>query len=300
MRYTNTNNICSQIVEAIENDDYDVPRNENVLPAHALFTPVKQTVLKQRHDDEIVTDVADEVWSLLGRAVHYILAKNKSDDVLIETRVEAFLIIGEKEYAITGKPDYFDTKTGVLHDFKITSTWSYIFGIKEGKIEWEQQLNIYAWILRQNGYVVNKLVITAILRDWQQREAQNNADYPPVQVVDIDIPLWSETEQHLYIMNRVIQLSMARSQLDNDITVCSERERWRKPTTWALFKNSNVKATKVFHNQEDLAYYLKDNKQEFRVEERKGEDRRCTGYCNVSKFCNYFRDNYLRKEEACQ
>ena len=131
VKMTNNFSVNEQIVNAILDDGYDVPRNENVLPAHALFTPVKQTVLKQRHDDEIVTDVSDEVWSLLGRAVHYILAKNKSDDVLIETRVEAPLIIGNKEFAVTGKPDYFDTKTGVLHDFKVTSVFSVLFSFNQ-------------------------------------------------------------------------------------------------------------------------------------------------------------------------
>ena len=59
-----------------------------------------------------------------------------------------------------------------LIDYKVTSVWAVIFG----KIEWERQLNCYAWLFRQKkeniGKSVGSLKICAILRDWNRRDAR--------------------------------------------------------------------------------------------------------------------------------
>ena len=73
---------------------------------------------------------------------------------------------------VNGKPDLFEINQGHLMDYKYTSVWSLIYSGEEGKIEWERQLNCYAWLLRKSGYTVNKLDIVVILRDWSKYNAK--------------------------------------------------------------------------------------------------------------------------------
>jgi hypothetical protein len=58
-------------------------------------------------------------------------------------------------------------------------------------VEWEQQLNIYAWLVEKVRKVkVLDLGIVAIVRDWSRRDAANREGYPEAPVKSIAIPLW--------------------------------------------------------------------------------------------------------------
>lgn len=115
---------------------------------------------------------------MFGTSVHAILERSE-DTVYSET--EARLYANVNGWNLSGAIDRqeINKEDGSVNliDYKVTSVWSVIFG----KIEWERQLNCYAYLCEQNYHEVftpfskekkqvNKLNICAILRDWNRRE----------------------------------------------------------------------------------------------------------------------------------
>jgi hypothetical protein len=121
------------------------------------------------------------------------------------------------------------------------------------KIEWEQQLNIYAWLVEGvKGKIVDSVGIVAIIRDWSRREAAKNPDYPQAPVKDIPIKLWSYEDRQDFISSRISRHSECEfaMETDEDLPLCTPDEMWEKPTTWALKKKGGVRAIRVYETQE--------------------------------------------------
>ena len=286
MRYTNNFNLPPEIVKAIVNDDYDHPTDEKTIPCSKLISPPRINILSKRHDNEIVKDISDDIWALLGTSVHYILSKQSDGVAIIEHRIS----VPYNGYVITGKPDYYNPQTGEIKDYKVSSVWKYIYGPTEGYTEWEEQLNVYAWLLRKSGSTVAKLTITAILRDWQQREAWNNPSYPNIQIQQIDLPLWSEEDQEKFVSEKLSALLRNDGLADGELDLCTPSQRWASPTTWALMKEGRKSAVKVFKELPEI-----EVPEGCSIVERPGKDKRCENYCNVNKFCEYYKE----KENKC-
>ena len=71
MKYTNTNNIPKEIIRAVSNDSYS--KGASTISVTGLLQPPRIRVLREEHDNEIVVDVSNEIWKLLGQSVHTIL-----------------------------------------------------------------------------------------------------------------------------------------------------------------------------------------------------------------------------------
>ena len=77
---------------------------------------------------------------------------------------------------------------------------------------------------------------------------------------------------------------------DDDIPHCDDNERWNSGTKYAVVKKNAKRAIAVFDNLKDAqnkcgaGYY---------VETRVGEDLKCDNYCDVKKYCNYWRKKQL-------
>ena len=295
MKYTNNFNLPKEIVHTIVNDDYDHPTDEKTIPVHDLIAPTRIAVLSGRHDDEIIKDVSEDIWKLFGQSIHYILSRQKPEGKLIEERIK----IQFKDYVVSGKPDNFDIESGHLQDYKVTSVWTYIYGSKDGRKEWEDQLNLYAWLLRSAGRVVKQVSITALLRDWSQRDASKSSSYPQIPLQTLEMPLWSFQEQEKYIEDKIKLFEQNMPFPDNDLALCTPNERWASPTTWAVMKEGNKKASKVETTEEEANKWIQEqgNGKKFSIEVRKGEDKRCTRYCNVNRWCNYYKGEYCENRD---
>ena len=77
---------------------------------------------------------------------------------------------------------------------------------------------------------------------------------------------------------------------DGQLPICTEKERWRKDTAYAVIKKGGKRAIKLFDNEIDASIYANKNNAE--VEVRYGEDTRCLGYCPVNQFCSYYKEKY--------
>ena len=142
----------------------------------------------------------------------------------------------------------------------------------------------------KNNLPTDKLRIIALLRDWQRSKA-NDPDYPPVPVVIIDIPSWADEKVESYLKERIRMHLEAERLPDNELPLCTDEDMWSKPTTYAIIKNgqkraSNVTDDKALAEQRLLAYGPN-----YHIVERPGKRSRCEGgYCEVAPFCSQFKE----------
>jgi hypothetical protein len=123
---------------------------------------------------------------------------------------------------ISGQTDTLSLEEKMLTDYKCTS----VYAIGTDKPEWEEQLNLYAWLWRKHGHEIERLRILTILRDWRRSEADKKFDYPQAPVVSIDIPLWGFVRQSDFVAQRVELHQEAMANPDGDLPECSDEDRW--------------------------------------------------------------------------
>ncbi len=278
MKITNKFHLPPVIAAALKTNWYD---KHDSISATSLINPPRIYYLRRRHADEITEDVSDRIWTLFGSSIHEVLQNTAMPDTLKEERL--FLDIAGK--TISGKFDVFDGD--ILTDYKVTSAWTIVFGSR--KKEWEQQLNIYAYLLHNAGFSCNKLQIIALLRDWQKSKALQDSNYPQLPISVINLPLWDVEKQQEFITNRVMRFTAAEKKPDNELPLCTDEERWMSETVYAVKKPNRKSAIKLYKTLEEAEKRAKTEKGGY-VETRKGEPKRCKDYCPVKDFCNQYKE----------
>lgn len=274
MKITNRLGLPEPIVEAVKNDEYSKGKAD--ISVTELLAPPRQVALKKRHADELVEDASERIWSLMGQSVHKIL--ERANKLGIAERRLGVKIEGWK---VSGGMDLV-CQEHILSDYKVTTSWKFKGG--KAPIEFEQQLNCYAAILRANELKVEKLQVVGILRDWSKLEAARDPEYPQLQVVIIPVPMWAPEKAMKFLRERVILHKQARQSLPN----CSAEERWAKPDTWAVKKPGAARASRVYENEEEALAHARQDSSLF-VEKRRGESTRCEHYCSVARFCKFYQ-----------
>ena len=167
------------------------------------------------------------------------------------------------------------------------SVWHKVLSPNELPPEWARQLNVNAYLF--GGIKTAKAIV--IYRDWSKSKALKEADYPQAPLVAYDIKLAPEEDQLKYILERVKLHKEAVGLSDDQLPICSPEDRWAKETTWAVYKNTNKTALRV-HKSKGLAEKMvadltEQTKDSYKIEERKGADVKCEGFCPVAKWCSY-------------
>jgi len=287
-------------------DGLHKPNNDR-LTVTELVNPPLIKHLQIEYWDEIETKASEYLWMLLGKAVHQVFESsgimkrlrefeifckaNKNtnrDDILFaldrikkshfaEKPIE-IIVNGQ---LIRGRIDF--RETGIIRDFKITSVWSFLGGIKP---DWEKQLNIYDFMCAKNGIQINKLLVDAILRDWTKVKMYGNKDYPRMPFISLECPKWSTKEQYDYILSRIAAYNLEPSE-------CTKEERWEKETTYAVKRPKGKRAIRVFNDVNEANNYIKGHKdsqkEPLEVEVRYGERTRCLHYCPVRTVCPFVK-----------
>jgi len=278
MKYTNIYGLPDTIVQAVKNDSYNAGKTD--FSATTLLKPPRIVMLEKRHRDELVEDISDNIWRLLGQATHSILERTTADNALMEERIFTEI----KGKTISGATDLFKDK--VITDYKVTSAWTLVYGSRTK--EWEEQLNIYAYLFRKQGFEVEKLHIVTILRDWSKTNALKDSKYPQCAIQTIHVELWDYEVQKQFLEERVQAMIDAENLSDSELPKCTPEEQWAQPTKYAIMKKSRKSAVRVLAGKQEAEDMLSELDNKHYLEVRPGKCTRCEDYCNVNKFCSQY------------
>jgi len=319
MKLTNKYGAPGSIVDAIHNDPYT--KDGADFSVTELIKPPQIRRLWQEHEDEISIDVRDEMFKLLGTAVHNLLdsapkcgqcdgtgewwlgldAYPSDIPTTIWEKFKVWSRLGgdscapcdscdgtgviddgktrEKRFhanhdgtSISGAVDLIGDDGAVI-DYKVTSTYSVKRGLKE---DWEKQLNLYAWLLRQNGVAVTSLNIVAICRDWA-RSKVGTYQYPDSMVVTLKVPVWSESRQDRYLAERIRVHSMEST------LPCTTEERWARGAYKVTGGRGRPKPFDSRHEAEK--HLMVADNPKLKIVEAEARYIRCEDWCDVAPFC---------------
>ena len=292
MVITNNAGYPEALVKAVENASYS--RGEGVdRSVTGLLSPPRQAALKEIHGHEIVEDVSDRTYALYGQLVHLLLerAGEQSRNAINEERLYAEV----GGWTISGQTDTLtlteDQRSWIISDYKFVTAYKFKRSYSGELVmpeEYEQQLNMYGHLLRENGFKVDGLKIVAIYRDWSKLEAKRDSNYPQLGAETHDVPLWSEDKARSFMEERV----RLHQNAENDLPECTDDERWAKPDKYALMPNANsARARKLFDSEIDASTWAAANKMKpgWVIDHRKGANVRCENYCVVSEWCEQFK-----------
>jgi hypothetical protein len=296
MKLTNHTNLPLPLYVALRDDDYT--RGAANISATGLLQPPRKAALEELHADALEEDAADKAAILIGKAVHAYIAAKATGELSDKRR----LMMAVNGWVVSGQTDHVDDEMftvagGRILDYKSTSVNEWKYGLKE---ERAQQLNIYAEILRSNGFNnVTGLTAVLIFKDWSATQARYNrgtsltaemlraikgaptTDYPPHSIMEVDVPLWPREQAQSFILERVKLHQAARLELP----LCTDDERWKRDT-WAVRKLGNKSATRLHDTEAEAQAHAaellaKDSRVPYDVEYRPGSPTRCLHYCTV-------------------
>lgn len=248
-----------------------------------LLSPPRVRRLQERHDAALTKDVSDMLWALLGSALHVVAERASAEDHVTEERIVAE-IDGVK---VSGGIDLQEMTPGgvIITDYKFTSAYS----VMNEKKEWEEQLNLYKWLVESVKRIpVKGLRICALIRDFSRHDRREN--YPDAPIHMVDIPMWDSVTAEAFVRSRLQLHTEAKfaDAMEEPLPPCSAEERWFSETTYAVKKEGRKTAVRVFKTIEEAQELAA--KEKGYVETRAGEPRRCTGnFCGVAEFCEQYQ-----------
>ncbi len=270
MKITNYSNLPDVLVRACAG--FEQKPVEDVIRVTSLIDSPYIRAMVLENWDSLEDDLESRVWSIFGTAVHNLIEKFALPDEGMHEHWTSSVI---DRQVIAGTLDQFSK--GIIRDWKTTSVWSVIYG----NPRWELQLNVYAYLMRLNGHQVDGLEIVAFLKDWSRSKARLDPAYPQSPVVTVAIDLWPLEKQAEYIRERI---KLHRQGKDY---ICTPEDRWQKPTTYAVIKIGNKRATKVCDSMDQAEEFRLNQKDadKFDIVTREGVDSRCAEYCQVRAIC---------------
>lgn len=250
--------------------------------ATTLIKSACETILTDRHFDEIEIDVSDCVWQIWGTAVHSIFEKSG-----IEGFTEEKFSVPVSKSTVTGRVDLYDLQNEIVYDWKTANVykWSYL-----DFDDWDKQGLIYAWLMKQNGLNVKEIRFVALLKDHSKSKARNDAGYPqkPTMVHTVKVSEEALAEIENFIKTRITDIERSEHLPDEELTPCTEKERWQTENVWAVMKKGQKNAVRggLCKTEEEANEKLVALKGDY-IEFRQGESRKCLDYCNVCSWCPY-------------
>jgi hypothetical protein len=294
VKLTNVLGLPMPIVKAVENDPYT---NHGTLTVTALLKPPQAHGILHKRGGEVIEDVADRIWALVGQVGHVILerAAGTMDPKVWLAEKRFFAKLADRD--VSGQADLIHIQGGVVYDFKFTSGWA-VMDARSGKSDWRIQLSLLALLARLNGYTITQGKILAIVRDWTPSAVLRNRDWPEKQVEVLDMNIMSHDETMDWVVDRIREFKLAE---EGEYRPCTDEERWHSPDKWAVYKQGNKKAAKLEDSEDDLSAWIFKNRSKlgnnYRIEQRPGADKRCQKYCAAAAFCPQYQANKAEMNE---
>jgi len=299
MKLTNKHFLPEALVRALAHDRYDGGTGD--ISVTTMIAPPQIRMLKKGHGEKIVEDAVDRIWSMMGSAVHYVV-ENAVETMKAEGEWDEENCIAErrfyrnyKDIIISGQIDLYEK--GVLSDFKLTSVWTIKDALSGGKDEWEEQLNLQRWLMIEAGVEVKELYIVAICRDWNHGANMRDPEYPP-RACRIELNIWPDAKMDAYLQEK------HNAHFGKYTPLCTPKECWERPSVYALMKKDRKSALRLMESEAELIVWAAakghtkpapegqkhELKTGFFIDFRKGERIRCERYCDVSPFCEQFKE----------
>lgn len=281
MKVTNKFNVPAPLVTLATREYYS--KGSAQYSVTELLSPPRVRRLREQYEKEMQQDVSEMLWPLLGSALHVVMERGQTQGWVSEER----LFVSLNGVKISGAIDLQEvTPKGIrIVDYKFTSAWA----VMNEKREWEEQLNVYAWLVETTkGVKVTALQICAFIRDYSRHD--NREGYPAAPIHVLEIPLWSNAERQAFVERRLEahRDSKVSHDLGEALPECSPEERWMSETMYAVKREGRKTAIRVFKSLEEATQLAE--KEKGYVETRIGEPKRCTGdYCGVSQWCSQYQ-----------
>jgi hypothetical protein len=218
---TNKYGLPDPLVLAVQNDSYDSGACD--ISVTRLISPPQLQTLLERHGHDITEDVLDRLWAMYGQIAHTIAERagtgNKESRARFVFEKRFFVQVPMTGWILSGQMDLYDKEEKCLQDYKFVGEYAIELALKEGKPEWEKQLNILRWLMfKETGELAEKLEIVAFARDLTVRTKT------PAAV--IKMPLWELSDTEQFIVERVKLHQLAKTKKDFELPPCTDEERW--------------------------------------------------------------------------
>lgn len=309
---TNDLNIDQIIATWLAANSYTGTKEGKCISATTLLKSPQQQILQLRaqNDENIiqVTDISTLLKSRIGTAIHADIQQCWENPQL---RIPALQALGipneliakidvnpaipneehvnlyfeqraEKEFmgwTVTGQFDLVVDNS--LHDFKSTSTYTYINKTKEQ--DYIEQGSIYRWL---NPELIKDdfLTIHYIFTDWNKNFVHSREGYPPHPFVSIKLPLMSIQETESMIRNR---LNIIEFNKDKENLPPCDNHTLMQEDVWQYFSSpSSLRSGKNFDNLADANKYLAQKGTGF-IKKKATEPKGCS-YCNCRGICKQY------------
>lgn len=238
-------------------------------------------------------DIVSQLGSFRGTAIHEqfrkllwkAVQKSGTDDYMIETRLWD-RINGRR---ISGAIDVLYQTS--LYDFKTTSVWKKIYG---DTMEWENQLNLYAFLLFIINQTVKELGVIAWYQDFDKMKAMNDKEYPKLPMELIPIELWDTEDQKNYMFDCIDRHKACELLPDAELPLCTADDQWAKEDSWAIYKLTKAgklpgRASRVLKSELEANKYV-GAKKGYQIVFRPGARVRCESWCDVSPWCSQYKE----------
>ena len=310
---TNNLGIDNIIATWLASNSYSGRKPGKCISATSLLRSTQQQVLSYRcqNDDNFieVVDISTLLKSQIGTALHKSIQdtwENESlrENGLLNLGFSVDQINKVKVNPINPNPDdynlYFEKRVekefrgwtitgqfdlvanGSLHDFKSTSTYTYINKTKEQ--DYILQGSIYRWL---NPELITSDVLTIhyIFTDWNKNYTLNSPDYPQHPFVSIKLPLKTLAETELYMAQKINNIE---TYLESDTLPECDNKTLMVDNVWQYFSSPNaLRASKNFDSVIEANQYLIAKGNKGIIKKKPIEPKGCS-YCNCRSVCKQY------------
>lgn len=311
---TNSLGIDNIIATWLASNSYSGRKLGKVISATSLLRSTRQQVLGyrcQNSDDFVeVVDISTLLKSQIGTALHKSIQdtwenKTARENGLINLGVKPeeinrikvnpsnpdpndynlyFEKRVEKEFngwTITGQFDL--VANGYLHDFKSTSTYTYINKTKEK--DYILQGSIYRW-LNPELITGDTLTIHYIFTDWNKNYTLSDPNYPKHPFISIKLELLSNNEIESFMNTKLMGIDRYLNS-DDELPFCDSKTLMMDEV-WQYFSSSTAqRASKNFNSQIEANTYLMSKGGKGIVKKKPTEPKGCS-YCSCRGVCNQY------------
>lgn len=288
---SNNSKVPQLFVDAAEQIRSNYNKGECDASVTELVGPPMISCLKREGEGR--TDVMDQIYTLQGSAMHYVIeqaAINNPTRYLTEKRY----FIDHDGWTISGQFDVIDCETKTLADVKNAAITTFKGGVK---FEYQAQLNLLAYILRQHDFAFERLENWAVYRDWSKMRAHFSSGYKQVGIEAFGVEQWSDARCSEYLSERIAVHKHAR---EFGPEICTREERFQDPDTvdYCVQKPEAKRPWRVKQSREEAETFIATlkNPENYVIVERenKSEPMRCRIYCDVAHACPFAQEYFAQ------